>query len=105
MWYPPGPPGQQPASQTIHLGLIMVNQIAFTAVFGEVVPNIYLHLKKASSLSNTIMITLSNGRVGYIADDAAYDMPFFAVNDTPLARGCAENEIVNNLVEMIKENR
>ncbi len=102
---PPGPPEQRPASMDIHLGLIMVNQIAFTSVSGEVVTNIYWHLKKASPLSDTIMITLSNGRVGYIADDASYDTPLFAVNDTPLARGCAENGIVNNLVEMIEQER
>ena len=101
---PPGSP-QQPTSLPIHLGLIMVNQIAFTAVSGEVFTDIYWHLKKASPLSDTIMITLSNGRVGYIVDDAAYDIPVFEVAGSPLARGCAENGIVNNLVEMIDQNR
>jgi neutral ceramidase len=100
-----GPPGQQPASVPIHLGLIIVNQIAFTAVSGEVVTNIYWHLKKASPLSDTIMITLSNGRVGYIVDDATYDTPIFELGSSPLARGCAENGSVDNLVEMIDENK
>ena len=106
---PPGPSGagplEQPPSLPIHLGLIMVNQIAFTAVSGEVVTNIYWHLKKSSPLSDTLMITLSNGRVGYIVDDASYDTPIFELGTSPLARGCAENGIVNNLVEMINENR
>jgi neutral ceramidase len=35
-------------------------------------------------------MTLVNDRVGYIADDAAYDTPYFEVNGTPFARGCAE---------------
>jgi neutral ceramidase len=47
------------------------------------------------------MMTLVNDRVGYIADDAAYDTPMFEVNGTPIARGCAESGIVNGLVEMI----
>jgi neutral ceramidase len=99
------PPGQQPPSLPIHLGLIMVNEIAFTAVSGEVVTDIYWHLKKASPLSDTIMITLSNGRVGYIVDDAAYDTPIFEVGSSPLARDCAEIGIVNNFLEMIERNR
>jgi neutral ceramidase len=107
---PPGPPAatgssEQPASLPIHLGLILVNQIAFTAVSGEVYTNIYWRLKKASPLSDTLMITLSNGRVGYIVDDAGYDTPTFELGDSPLARGCAENGIVNNLVEMINQNK
>lgn len=96
---------QPPASLPIHLGLILVNQIAFTAVSGEVVTNIYWHLKRVSPLTDTIMITLSNGRVGYIVDDLSYDTPTFELDDSPLARGCAENGIVNNLVEMINQNR
>jgi neutral ceramidase len=107
---PPGPrqhgaAASAPASLPIHLGLIMVNQIAFTAVSGEVVTNIYSHLKNASPLSDTVMITLSNGRVGYILDDASYDTPIFELGASPLARGCAENGIVNNLVEMINQNK
>jgi neutral ceramidase len=61
-----------------------------------------LHLKKDSPLTDTIMLTLANDRVGYIADDAAYDMPFFEVNGTPLAQGCAEKGIVNGLVTKIR---
>jgi neutral ceramidase len=101
----PSPPKQRSASVPIHLGLIVVNQIALTAVSGEVVTNIYWHLKRASPLSDTIMITLSNGRVGYIVDDATYDTPIFELGSSPLARGCAENGVVNNLVEMIDQNR
>lgn len=89
------------ATMPLHLGLILINDVALTGVSGEVVTNIYWHLKKASPLSNTIMLTIANDRLGYIADDAAYDTPYFEVNGTPLARGCAEDAIVNNLVEMI----
>jgi len=70
-----------------------------------VVTNIYYHLKKSSPLSNTMMITLANDRVGYIIDDAAYDTPIFERAGSPLQRGCAENGIVDGLVEMIKQNQ
>jgi neutral ceramidase len=94
---------QQAATMPLHLGLILINDVALTGVSGEVVTNIYWHLRKASPLSNTIMLTIANDRLGYIADDAAYDTPYFEVNGSPLARGCAENAIVNNLVEMIRQ--
>jgi hypothetical protein len=101
----PGQSAQQATDLKIHLGLLELNDIAFTSVSGEVVTNIYYHLKKSSPLSNTMMITLANDRVGYIIDDAAYDTPIFERAGSPLQRGCAENGIVDGLVEMIKQNQ
>ena len=93
---------QAPAATVpIRLGLFMLNQVALVGVSGEVVTNIYTHLKKSSPLTDTIMVTIANDRIGYIADDAAYDTPYFEVNGTPAARGCAENGIVDGLVGMI----
>ncbi|MCX6632054.1 MAG: hypothetical protein NTW28_30970, partial [Candidatus Solibacter sp.] len=85
----------------LHLGLVMINQIALTSVSGEVLTNIYWHLRKVSPLANTIMITMANDRVGYIPDDAAYDTPYFEVTGSPLQKGCAETAIVSGLVDMI----
>jgi hypothetical protein len=90
-----------PTSMKIHLNLIEINQIAITGVSGEVFTNIYLHLKKDSPLSNTIMVTMSNDRIGYIGDDASYDGAF---RNASVVRGCAENGIVNGLVQMISAN-
>lgn len=89
------------ATVPIRLGLIILNQVALVGVSGEVVTNIYSHLKRSSPLNDTIMVTIANDRIGYIADDAAYDTPIFEVNGTPAARGCAENGIVDGLVDMI----
>jgi neutral ceramidase len=61
--------------------------LLLTSVSGEVVTNIYWHLKKASPLNNTIMLTFGNDRVGYIADDAAYDTPLFEVMAARLHEG------------------
>jgi hypothetical protein len=96
-----GLPPEQVTSVPIRLGLIMIDQIALVTVSGEVVTNIYSHLKKASPLTNTIMVTLANDRTGYFVDDATYDTSNFEVMATPAARGCAENGIVNGLVDMI----
>jgi neutral ceramidase len=87
---------------TLHLSLIMLDDVAIAGVSGEVVTNIYRHLRRDTPLSNTILGTIVNDRVGYLVDDAAYDKPTFEVNGSPVARGCAENAIVDGLVGMIR---
>jgi hypothetical protein len=94
---------QRVDSLNIHLGLVLINHIALTAVSGEVATRIYHHLKKDSPFANTILITLANDRVGYIVDDASYDIPTFESTNTPLQRGYAETAIVHGLVEMISQ--
>lgn len=88
----------------IHLSLILINQIAFVGVSGEVVTNISTHLKKASPLTDTILVTIANGRAGYLADDASYDLPIFEVHGDPAARGCVENGIVNGLTKLMQDH-
>lgn len=106
---PPTPPSGAPAANAlpnapkpptmdIRLGLIKINQIAITGVSGEVYTKIYWRLKKESPLTNTIMATIANDRIGYIAADSEYDGPY---RRPDLARGCAEDGIVNGLVDMI----
>jgi hypothetical protein len=88
----------------IRLGVILIDQVAFASVSGEVVTNIYWRLKKASPLANTIMVSLTNGRMGYLADDATYDNTgTFEVGASPVARGCAESGIVDGLVKLIRQ--
>ena len=88
----------------IRLAVILLNQIAITGVSGEVVTNIYQHLRRLSPFTHTLMITIANDRIGYILDDAGYDTPTFAAMATPLQRGHAEAAIVNGLVEMLENN-
>ncbi len=87
-----------PASAKIYLNLIQINQIALAGVSGEVFTKIYWRLKKESPLANTILVSMSNGRVGYLADDASYDGPF---RNPYVVRGCAETGIVNGLMDLV----
>ncbi len=87
--------------QTLHMDLLMINQIALAGIAAEVVTNIYYRLKQESPLANTILVTLNNGRLTYIPDDAAYDAPIFEVRASSLKRGCGESAIVNSFVDMM----
>ena len=90
--------------QTVHMDLLKINNIALAGVAAEVVTNIYLHLKKDSPLTNTILVSLTNGRLTYMPDDAAYDMPIFEVRSSSLKRGCGEGAIVNGFTDMINKS-
>ncbi len=85
----------------IRLSLLMINDIALTGVSGEVLTPIYLHLKRESPFSRTIMLTHANGASGYIPDDAGFDQIGYEVTTSHLKPGCAENAIVNGLVDMM----
>lgn len=85
----------------LRLGLIMLNNTALAGVSGEVVTNIATHLARKSPVTNTLLVSIANDRVGYIPDDEAYGRPIFEVNGSPFAQGCAENAIVNNFTAMI----
>ena len=97
----PGMEVKAVAALDIRLGLIQIDQIALTAVSGEVVTNIYRRLQRESPFANTLMITMANDRVGYIVNDAGYDTPTFESTASPLQRGHAESAIVNGLVDMM----
>ena len=98
-------PGEgDPAKLTgmpVRLGLILIDRVALAAVSGEVLTNIYYHLRKASPLQETILVSMANDNSGYLVEDAAYDKPSQPTRGTAAARGCVENGIVNGLTEMI----
>jgi len=90
-----------PKAMEFHLGLVQINQIALAGVSGEIFTRIYQHLQADSPLANTILVTMSNGRIGYVGDDASYDGPF---RNASVVRGCAEQGIVSGLVELMKQH-
>ena len=89
----------------IRLSLLMVDDIAFAAVNGEVFNMIAQRLKKETRFARTMMVTLTNGMAasGYIPNDAAFGYNTFEVLSSRLKPGCAENGIVNGLLDLMDE--
>ena len=85
----------------IRLSLLKVNNVALAGVSGEVFTRIYQHLKKESPFNDTIMVTHANGSSGYIPSDDASDQISYENTASRLKPGCAENGIVNGLLEMM----
>jgi len=90
-----GPPAQIP------LNLIRIGDIAVAGVGGNVGSQINQKFKAASSLPQSTMITVTSGSAGYILDDATLANPG-QIKTGSLKAGCAENAIVQGLVEAIK---
>jgi neutral ceramidase len=91
----------------IRLSLLMVGDIAFGGVNGEVFNLIAQRLKKESRYARTMMVTLTNGmaRSGYIPNDAAFGYNTFEVVSSRLKPGCAEDGIVNGLLDLIDKGK
>jgi len=87
----------------IRLGALRIGNIALTSVNAELYSEIGLRLKRESPTTNTVLVTMANGRAdsGYIPDDAAFGALTFQVLGSKLKPGCAETAIVNGLLDLI----
>jgi len=89
----------------LRLSLVMIGDVALGAVNGEVFNPISQRLKKESRLAGTMMVTLTNGMApsGYIPNDAAFGYNTFEVVSSRLKPGCAEDAIVNGILDLIDQ--
>ena len=87
----------------IRLGLLMIGDIAIGTVNAEVFNLIAQRLKRESPYAHTMITTLTNGRApsGYIPNDAAYGMYTFEVVSSRLKPGCAEDAIVDGILDLM----
>ena len=87
----------------IRLGVLGIGDTALTSVNGEVYTPISQRLMTQSPMTNTVMVTLANGRAnsGYIVDDEAFGAYTFQVLGSRLKPGCAEQGIADGLTDLI----
>jgi len=91
------------APVNIRLGVLGIGNIALTTIDAEIYNQFAQHLKQASPMTNTVMVTLANGRTnsGYIITDADYGKNTFQVLGNKLKPGHAEQEIKNGFLKLI----
>jgi neutral ceramidase len=103
----PRPEGELKITDTdpVHfrLGALMIGNIAVTSVSAEVYTKIYWELRQQSPFANTIMLTLANGRAGYVPDDASYDLQTQESIGSTFKKGCGESTILNGLLDMLRQ--
>lgn len=94
-------------SVSIRVGVLLVGDIAFASVNGEVFNPIAQQLRKESPLTHTMMVTVTNGSAnsGYIPNDAAFGMYTFEVLSSRLQPGYAERAIIETSLGLIRSLR
>lgn len=85
------------------LGVLGIGDTALTSINAEVYSLIGQRVKQQSPLSNTVMVTIANGRAnsGYVPNDTAFGNYTFQVLGSRLEPGCAEQGIVDTLTSMV----
>jgi hypothetical protein len=92
---------EETAPVSIPLSMIRVNDIVLGGVGGDVASVIGEHFRAASPLRQSTLISMANGGLGYLLADASYEHPGHAVMGSPLKPHCAENAIVDGLIQLI----
>jgi neutral ceramidase len=86
----------------LHLGLLMINDIALTTVGGELATSIGQRVQRDGSFTKTIIVTQAGGSAGYIIEDPAYQRFSHGVAGSPFKPGCAETGIPTVLADLMQ---
>lgn len=84
----------------LHLGLLMINDIALATVGGELATSIGQRVQRDGSFTKTLLVTQAGGNLGYIVEDAAYERFSHSVGGSPFKPGCAEKGIPAALTDL-----
>lgn len=98
------PPGMEQADvDTVELTLscVVCGDVALAGVSGEVTVPVYRALRQASPLTNTLVVSNANARIGYLPDDEAYTMNTVEAGGCPIPEGYVQKTIVTGLRELI----
>ena len=89
----------------VRLGCLGIGSTALSTIDAEIYTTFGTQLKRLSPLTNTMFVTLANGRTnsGYIIADADYGKYTFQVLGNRIQPGHAETTIVDTLVKEINE--
>lgn len=102
-----GSPGTYEAADAVQLGLgvLRLGDVQLGNVNAEIFNPIATRLKAESPYKHTVLVTLANGmaNTGYVPHDAAFGYHTFEVLSSRLQQGCAENGIVDGLLQLMEQ--
>jgi len=87
------------------LSVLRIGDVYLGGVNAEIFNLIAQRLKQESVHKHTMMVTLTNGTAnsGYVPHDGAFGYNTFEVLSSRLQPGCAENAIVNGLLDLMAQ--
>jgi hypothetical protein len=89
----------------ILLRVLRIGEVYLGGVNAEIFNLIAQRLKNESVHKHTMMVTLTNGTAnsGYVPHDGGFGYNTFEVLSSRLQPGCAENAIVNGLLDLMAQ--
>ncbi len=87
----------------LRMNVVVIGTLALVGIGGEVVVPLAALARAASPLTNTILLSLVNDRLGYLPEDAAYPRNTFAVRGSPIRAGYAERTIVEGVADTVTD--
>ncbi len=100
-----GTPGTYTEGQPVNmlLSMLQLGDVYLGGVNAEIFNPIATRFKTEAPYKHSMMVTLTNGTAnsGYVPHDAAFGYNTFEVLSSRLQPGCAENSIVNGLLELM----
>lgn len=88
----------------IRLSLLLIGHTVLTGVSGEPFTLVWEQLKARAPFAHMLMLTHCNGTSGYLPDVAAYEQISYEIATSHVRKGCTENVIIKDLLEMMDEN-
>jgi hypothetical protein len=76
-----------PLERPAPIQAMRIGEVGLAGLPGEIFVEIGLRVKKESPFSRTLVGELSNGSVGYVPSDAAFDRPSYEVYTSVIPRG------------------
>lgn len=80
---------------------IRLNDMAIFAVAADLAAGIGADVRRASPVSNTMLVTMMGGSVGYVLDDEAYKEPGHGAMGSKVKPGHAGNELVKGIKKIL----
>lgn len=88
----------------LRIGLLQIGPLSLIQTDSNVVPPVWAKLRDAApSPANTILVSLVYGPMHYVVEDASYPGNSYPVTASTAKRGCAEQGLITNALDMIRQ--
>jgi hypothetical protein len=94
-------------TEPVDLGiwLLKVGDVALVQTDANLSAELAQKLRRASPLSNTLLVALNFGPVHFVVDEAAYPLNTYEATASRFKRGCGEQGLLDNTLQMIEQLR
>ena len=89
----------------LSMWLLKIGDVALVQTDANVSTELAAKLRRASPLTNTLLVALNFGPVHFVVDEAAYPLNTYEATASRFKRGCGEEGLLDNTLQMIEQLR